>query len=96
MYAFFVRHFLLLSFYLDPKWHRGWFYEVGSVRPSILELLVFSKFWHGTRDTKLFVTVAKNFWKFFFWHKNWESGPKMGQKQGFLNLLKNVVINFGP
>ena len=23
-----------------------------------------------------------------------ENGPKMGQKQGFLNLLKNLVINF--
>ena len=26
--------------------------------------------------------------------QNWENGPKMGQKQGFWNLLKNLVINF--
>ena len=25
---------------------------------------------------------------------NWENGPKIGQKQGFLNLLENLVINF--
>ena len=29
-----------------------------------------------------------------FLPQNWENGPKMGQKQGFLNLLKNVVISF--
>ena len=73
MHAFFVRHFLLLSSYLDPKWYRGWFYEVGSVRPSILELLVFSKFWHGTRDTKFCVTESQKFsGKFFF-------GTKIGK-----------------
>ena len=26
--------------------------------------------------------------------KNWENRPKMGQKQGFVNLLKNLVIFF--
>ena len=31
--------------------------------------------------------------KFFFWSQNWEKGPKMSQKQNFLNLLKNLVIN---
>ena len=30
----------------------------------------------------------------FFWLQDWENGPKMGQKHGFLNLLKNFVINF--
>ena len=29
-----------------------------------------------------------------FCPQNWENGPKMGQKHGFLNLLKNFVINF--
>ena len=24
--------------------------------------------------------------------KNWKNGPKMGQKQGFFNLLENLVI----
>ena len=77
MHAFFVRHFLL-SFYLDPQWYLGWFFEVGSVRPSILELLVFSKFWHGARDTKLCDRAAKIFCENCFWHKNWENGPKTG------------------
>ena len=26
--------------------------------------------------------------------KNWENGPKIGQKQGFFNLLKNLFLNF--
>ena len=26
--------------------------------------------------------------------QDWENGPKMGQKQGFFNLLKNLVIKF--
>ena len=26
--------------------------------------------------------------------QNWENGSKMGQKQGFFNLLENLVINF--
>ena len=29
-----------------------------------------------------------------FCSQNWENGPKMDQKQGFLNLLKNLVIKF--
>ena len=29
-----------------------------------------------------------------FFLKNWENGPKMGQKLGLLNILKNFVINF--
>ena len=32
--------------------------------------------------------------KIFFLTKNWEKGPKMDQKQGFFNLLENLVINF--
>ena len=28
-----------------------------------------------------------------FLPKNWENKPEMGLKQGFLNLLKNMVIN---
>ena len=30
----------------------------------------------------------------FFLTQNLENGPKMGQKQGFFNLLKDLVINF--
>ena len=32
--------------------------------------------------------------KKIFLPQNWEKGPKMGQKQGFFNLLENLVINF--
>ena len=35
-----------------------------------------------------------DFLEIFFFPKNWENGPKMDQKQGFLNLLKNLVIDF--
>ena len=30
--------------------------------------------------------------KIVFYPQNWENVQKMGQKQGFLNLLKNLVI----
>ena len=30
----------------------------------------------------------------FFFPKNWENGPKKGQKQGFFNWLENLAINF--
>ena len=29
-----------------------------------------------------------------FFAQNWEKGPKMVQKQGFFNLLENLVIDF--
>ena len=29
-----------------------------------------------------------------FWTKQVKNGPKMGHKQGFLNLLKDLVIIF--
>ena len=34
------------------------------------------------------------FREIFFCPQNWENGPKMGQKQGFLNLLEYFDINF--
>ena len=30
--------------------------------------------------------------KKIFLPENWEKGPEMGQKQGFFNLLENLVI----
>ena len=42
---------------------------------------------------KLWVTEL-DFPEIFFCLQNWENGPKMGQKQGSLNILKNLVINF--
>ena len=32
--------------------------------------------------------------KKLFLPQNWEKGPKMGLKQGFFNLMENLVINF--
>ena len=32
--------------------------------------------------------------KKYFYSQNLENGPKIGQKQGVLNLLKNVIITF--
>ena len=42
---------------------------------------------------KLCVTEP-DFWEKFFCSKNWKNGPKMGQKHGFLNILRNFVITF--
>ena len=42
---------------------------------------------------KLCVTEP-DFLEKIFWPQNWENGPKMGQKMGFLNILKNFVITF--
>ena len=42
---------------------------------------------------KLYVTKP-DFPEIFFCPKNWENGTKMDLKQGFLNLLKHLVINF--
>ena len=44
-------------------------------------------------DMKLRVTES-DFLEKDFCLQNWENGLKMGQKQGFSNLLKNLVINF--
>ena len=55
----------------------------------------FHIFWHGDRSPYEFVhdkTVA--FGKTFFAAKIGKMDQKMGQKQGFLSILKNVVINF--
>ena len=53
--------------------------------------LAFSEFWHGARNT---YEVVRDRTKKFFCPKIWENGPEMGQKQDFLNLLKDLVINF--
>ena len=56
--------------------------------------LTFFKFWHGARNPYEVVRDRADFrWKIFLPQKL-ENGPKMGQKQGLLNLLKNIVINF--
>ena len=74
-----------------------------SVHPSILlsrrflgiVLLVFSEIWHGGRNS---YEVARDRTRFSrkisFCPKIGKKVPKMGQKQCFFNLLKNLVINF--
>ena len=42
---------------------------------------------------KLCVTEP-DFAEIFFCPQNWENKLKIGQKQGFLNLVKHLVINF--
>ena len=42
---------------------------------------------------KLWLTEP-DFMENFFCPKIWENGPKMDQKEGFLKLLKDLVINF--
>ena len=80
--------------------------KLGSVRPFVhpsifpsfclgvflgLYHYFFSRFWHCARNPCEVVPDSQIFHKKFFVPKN---GPKMGQKQGFLNYLKNLVINF--
>ena len=46
-------------------------------------------------ETHIKLCVAKpDFLGKFFCPQNWENGSKKGQKQGFLNLLEDLVINF--
>ena len=85
--------------FLDPRlWPEG-SYELGSVRPSILPsfcLKVFlglAHFHHGVRGPCAAVRDRAR----FFEEKKKKIAPKMGkmeQKQGFLSLLENSVINF--
>ena len=50
--------------------------------------LAFSKFRHGTKNPNEVVRDRAEFSKkILFYPKNWKNGPKMYQKQGFLNLL---------
>ena len=56
--------------------------------------LVFSEFWRIARSPYEIVHDTQIFWKKHFCLKIWENGPNMVQKQGFLNSLKDFVINF--
>ena len=62
-----------------------------SVCPSILLSVrpFFYIFWHGARNPYEVVHDRTRFSR-----EIKENGPKMVQKQGLLNLLKNLVINF--
>ena len=52
------------------------------------------KFGHGVRTPFEVVRDRAEISGEKFCRKNKENGPEMRQKQGFLNLLKNSVINF--
>ena len=56
--------------------------------------LVSSKFWHDARNPYQVLCGSWIFQKKNFCLKNWGNGTKMGQKQDFLNILKNFVANF--
>ena len=48
-----------------------------------------------TLETSIKLCVTKpNFLEKKFCPQYWENGPKMGKKHGFLNILKDFVINF--
>ena len=53
----------------------------------------FLNFGMGARNPYEGVLDRAGFFGNFFCPQNWENVPKMGLKQGFLILLKNVVIN---
>ena len=83
----------------DPQQQPKWSYKIGSAHPSVhfsicpgigIVSLVLSKFCDGARNLYEVVCESRILWKKFFCPRNWE----MGQKQGFLNLLKNLVLNF--
>ena len=94
---------VLLESFFGPPAVAGRVYKIGSVRPSAflsfrlsghflwIVSLTFCKFWHGARNS--YEVVRDRAWfsrKIFFVPKMGE----LGQKQGFLNLLKNWVIIF--
>ena len=49
---------------------------------------MFSKFWRGATNLYEAVRDSRIFWENVFCPQNRENGPKIGQEQGFLNLLK--------
>ena len=70
-----------------------------SVLPSVqvflgIVSLVYSEFWHGARNPFEVVHDRARLSGKNCFASELENGPKMCQKQGFLNLLKNLVIDF--
>ena len=98
-----------INFFFGPHSYPEGSYEVGSVRPSLLPSVLsslllsilpsvqafswsISKFWHVARNPYEVVhDKVGSSWKKIL---NCENQPKMGQKQDFLKVLKNFVINF--
>ena len=77
-------------------------FKIVSLRPSVLlsrhflviVSLVFSEIWHGVEIHMKLSVTEPDFLENFLLPQNWEKVPKMGQKQCFFNLFKNLVINF--
>ena len=96
----FIVSFEYISYFLDPRlWPEG-SYELGSALPSFrpsvgsflgIGSLVFSETQHSVRWPCL---VVRDRAGFFLKNLFAQKMGKMGQKQGFLNLLENWVINF--
>ena len=94
--------------FLDPRQQPEGSYKIVSVRLSIRPsinpsvqafswncIISFFLNFGMVLETHMKLCVTElDFLEKFFWPKCWENGPKMGQKQGFLKLLKDLVIKF--
>ena len=101
------KHFTSFRLFLDPQLRPKRSYELGSVRPSIIPSfcpllllsggflgigsLFFSEIQHGVRGPCGIVFGSARFFEKIIFPQKMD---KMGQKQDFLNLLENLVINF--
>ena len=56
--------------------------------------VLFSKFWRVARNSCEVVGDRARFFGKKFCPQDWESGPKMDQKQGFLNFLEIWSVIF--
>ena len=70
-----------------------------SVQASSLDCIIcfFLNFWHGVRNPYEVVCGRAGFSGENLLPQNlgkWTKNKKMGQNKGFLNLLKDLVINF--
>ena len=63
-------------------------------RPFLGMILFFCKFQNGARDPYEVVCNSQIFWKNLFCPQNWKNGPKMGQKQGFLEFIEKFDHQF--
>ena len=89
-----------LKLFWTPRQQPEGSYKIGSAHlsfcPSVhlsgrflwIVSLTFSKFWHGARNPYEVVLDRAGFSRKIYFL------PKMDQKQGFLNLLENFVLNF--
>ena len=90
--------------FIDPYWTHGSSRKVlwnmvclcFHLVPAFFGILslVFSQFWHGAWNPDQVVCDRAVFFRICFVPKIEKMDQKMGQKQGFLNLLKKLVINF--